>query len=219
MTPESSLLTTPLSFFAAAPAVTRYDVFIIASYLLFLASIGWIFKRFAKGTKDYFAGGHKMTWWLLGAGSFASNFSSWTFTGAAGIAHMAAVVGLVRGRTWGGALVAYLSAAGIAAAATTGLLAATGLEVFGAEPRTVLGTSIWMIGTWLVATRFAIKPFGFTPHAHRAAVRPARPTADTRPQTGLRKARPSRPVVLPTPRIVQPSPSRIVLRPLTTPTA
>ena len=140
-------------------------------------------------------------------------------TGAAGIAHMAAVVGLIRGRAWGGALVAYLSAAGIPAAATVGLLAATGLEVFGAEPRTVLGTSVWMIGTWLVASRFAVKPFGFTPHAHRAAVRPARPTADTRPQTGLRKARPSRPVVLPTPRIVQPTPSRMVLRPLTTPTA
>lgn len=87
MTIESSLFTTPLCFFAAVPAVTRYDVFIIASYLLFLASIGWVFKRFAKGTKDYFAGGHKMTWWLLGAGSFASNFSSWTFTGAAGIAY------------------------------------------------------------------------------------------------------------------------------------
>jgi Na+/proline symporter len=67
--------------------VTSYDIFIIGSYLLFLASIGWIFKKFAKGSKDFFAGGHKMTWWLLGAGSFASNFSSWTFTGAAGIAY------------------------------------------------------------------------------------------------------------------------------------
>ena len=67
--------------------VSGYDIFIIASYLVFLASLGWIFKRFAQGSKDYFAGGHKMTWWLLGAGSFVSNFSCWTFTGAAGIAY------------------------------------------------------------------------------------------------------------------------------------
>ena len=67
--------------------VSGYDIFIIATYLLFLASIGWVFKKFAKGSNDYFAGGRKMTWWLLGAGSFVSNFSSWTFTGAAGIAY------------------------------------------------------------------------------------------------------------------------------------
>jgi Na+/proline symporter len=72
---------------AANPAVSGYDVFIIVAYLVFLASIGWISKKFAKGSTDYFAGGMKMTWWLLGAGSFVSNFSSWTFTGAAGIAY------------------------------------------------------------------------------------------------------------------------------------
>lgn len=71
----------------ALTAVTGYDVFIIGSYLAFLASLGWVFKRFNRGSTDYFAGGHKMTWWLLGAGSFVSNFSAWTFTGAAGIAY------------------------------------------------------------------------------------------------------------------------------------
>jgi Na+/proline symporter len=71
----------------ALTAVTGYDVFIIVSYLVFLASLGWVFKRFNRGSTDYFAGGHKMTWWLLGAGSFVSNFSAWTFTGAAGIAY------------------------------------------------------------------------------------------------------------------------------------
>ncbi|HYD82818.1 MAG TPA: hypothetical protein VEA63_02175, partial [Opitutus sp.] len=39
------------------------------------------------GSKDYFAGGYRQTWWLLGASSFISNFSCWTFTGAAGIAY------------------------------------------------------------------------------------------------------------------------------------
>ena len=36
---------------------------------------------------DYLAGGFRMSWWLLGASSFISNFSCWTFTGAANIAY------------------------------------------------------------------------------------------------------------------------------------
>ena len=72
-------------FFAAA--VSSYDYGIIAAYLMFLASMGWVFKKFNRGSQDYFAGGFRMTWWLLGASSFISNFSCWTFTGAAGIAY------------------------------------------------------------------------------------------------------------------------------------
>jgi SSS family solute:Na+ symporter len=71
----------------AATSVSGYDLAIIGAYLVFLASMGWIFKRFNRGSKDYFAGGFRMTWWLLGASSFISNFSTWTFTGAAGIAY------------------------------------------------------------------------------------------------------------------------------------
>lgn len=82
-------VTLSLSLLAVAqPAnVSRYDVGIIAMYLLFLASMGWIFRRFNTESKDYFAGGYRQTWWLLGASSFISNFSCWTFTGAAGIAY------------------------------------------------------------------------------------------------------------------------------------
>jgi Na+/proline symporter len=67
--------------------VSGYDFAILAAYLLFLASMGAIFRRFNRGSKDYFAGGYRQTWWLLGASSFISNFSCWTFTGAAGIAY------------------------------------------------------------------------------------------------------------------------------------
>lgn len=69
------------------PRVSGYDIFIIGTYLVFLASMGWIFRRFNQGSQDYFAGGFRQTWWLLGASSFISNFSCWTFTGAAGIAY------------------------------------------------------------------------------------------------------------------------------------
>jgi Na+/proline symporter len=71
----------------AAATVSHYDFAIIGVYLVFLASMGWVFRRFNTGSKDYFAGGFRQTWWLLGASSFISNFSCWTFTGAAGIAY------------------------------------------------------------------------------------------------------------------------------------
>lgn len=81
------LLPSALLAAATSSAVSGYDFAILGVYLVFLASIGWVFRRFNQGSKDFFAGGHRQTWWLLGASSFISNFSCWTFTGAAGIAY------------------------------------------------------------------------------------------------------------------------------------
>lgn len=64
-----------------------YDYIVIGFYFVFVMSLGFVFKKFNKGSKDYFAGGQRMCWWLLGGSLFISNFSCWTFTGAAGIAH------------------------------------------------------------------------------------------------------------------------------------
>ena len=47
-----------------------YDYIMILFYFAFTASLGIIFKHFCKGSTDYFAGGRKMNWWLLGASSF-----------------------------------------------------------------------------------------------------------------------------------------------------
>ena len=167
--------------------------------------------------------------------------SSWfvILAGGAGIGHLAAVVGLIRGRAWSGALVGYLAAAGIAVAGFGALAAVTGLDIFGARRGTSVGFFVWMIGSWLVATRFALKPFTYTrPAPRHARRRVERPAPDARPQTGLRKVR--RPALLqpatrparlarplPTPRIVQPTPRRlpqpapsaIVLNPISTPSA
>jgi hypothetical protein len=111
----------------------------------------------------------------------------------AGLAHLVAVAGLIRGRRWGAALVGYLTAAGIGMASFGTLLAATGHPIFGAESGTALGFFIWMNGSWAIAGRFAFKPFTFTPHAHRTTVRVARPAPDARPMTGLRKRTAARP--------------------------
>lgn len=67
--------------------LTVYDYIVIGFYFLFVMSLGFVFKRFNKGSKDYFAGGQRMCWWLLGGSLFISNFSCWTFTGAAGMAY------------------------------------------------------------------------------------------------------------------------------------
>jgi solute:Na+ symporter, SSS family len=60
---------------------------LLGLYLALLCVIGWTFSRFTATPEDYFAGGKRMRWWLLGADSFQSNFSTWVFTGAAGIAY------------------------------------------------------------------------------------------------------------------------------------
>ena len=67
--------------------LSNIDYFIVGIYLLFLASMGWIFKRFNKTTNDYFAGGFRMSWWLVGATALITNVSCWLFTGASEIAY------------------------------------------------------------------------------------------------------------------------------------
>ncbi len=63
------------------------DYGVIALYFLVLAGFGFLFKKMNTTTKDYFAGGGSMLWWLVGATAFMTIFSSWTFAGAAGQAY------------------------------------------------------------------------------------------------------------------------------------
>lgn len=67
--------------------VTTYDYIVIAFYLIFVLGIGWVFRKFSKGTSDFFRGGGSMLWWLCGATAFMTTFTAWTFTGAAGKAY------------------------------------------------------------------------------------------------------------------------------------
>jgi hypothetical protein len=124
---------------------------------------------------------------------------------SAGVGHFVAIAGLIRGRRWGAALVGYLAVAGIAVASFGALLAATGHAIFAAEPGTALGFFIWMIGSWVLASRFAFRPFTFTPHAHRMAAAVARPAPDARPLTGLRKRTAPRPVARPVQQVPTPA--------------
>jgi solute:Na+ symporter, SSS family len=60
------------------------DIFIVIVYFTFLILIGWFFRKFTSSTSDYFRGSGKMLWWMVGATAFMTQFSAWSFTGAAG---------------------------------------------------------------------------------------------------------------------------------------
>lgn len=62
-----------------------YEYGVIAGYFLLIIGIGFTFKSMAaKSTSDYFRGGGRMLWWMVGSTAFMMQFSAWTFTGAAG---------------------------------------------------------------------------------------------------------------------------------------
>lgn len=62
-----------------------YEYLVIAGYFTLIIGIGFAFKNMAKNsTSDYFRGGGRMLWWMVGSTAFMAQFSAWTFTGAAG---------------------------------------------------------------------------------------------------------------------------------------
>lgn len=63
--------------------ITIYDYIVIGFYLVFMLTIGVVFRRMSKDTSDYFRAGGAMPWWLTGASAWIFSFSAWTFTGAA----------------------------------------------------------------------------------------------------------------------------------------
>lgn len=67
--------------------LTNYDYVVIVFFFLFMLSLGPIFKRFSKDDSDFFRGGGQMLWWMVGGSAFMTQFSAWTFTGAASKAY------------------------------------------------------------------------------------------------------------------------------------
>ncbi len=63
--------------------VTSFDYVIMAAYVVFMLSLGLVFRGLSKTTSDYFRGGGAMPWWITGASAWVVNFSAWTFVGAA----------------------------------------------------------------------------------------------------------------------------------------
>ncbi|MDI1250695.1 MAG: hypothetical protein PSV13_17670 [Lacunisphaera sp.] len=89
------------------------DYAVIAFYVIFMAGLGWYFRRDTADSSEFFRGGGRMPWWMVGASVFMSVFSAWTFTGAAGTAYDSGLVILVI--YWGNALCLFLAAVVFAA--------------------------------------------------------------------------------------------------------
>src|SRR5262245_17940044 len=67
--------------------MTRYDYAVLIFYFGFMLAISWVFRRFVTNVSDYFRGGGKALWWMVGGSAFMVQFSAWTFTGAASRAY------------------------------------------------------------------------------------------------------------------------------------
>lgn len=68
--------------------LSPYDLFVVVVYFIFMALIGWVMRKFVTNTSDYFRSGGQMLWWLTGASAFMTQFSAWSFTGAASKAYL-----------------------------------------------------------------------------------------------------------------------------------
>ncbi|MDF7799288.1 hypothetical protein P4C99_07415 [Pontiellaceae bacterium B1224] len=67
--------------------MSNYDYIVIGVYLVFMLSLGPIYKSFSKTASDFFRGGGGMLWWVVGSSAFMNSFSAWSFTGGAGKAY------------------------------------------------------------------------------------------------------------------------------------
>ncbi|GEM77781.1 sodium:solute symporter family transporter [Vibrio superstes] len=63
------------------------DLTIVLAYFVFVIFAALVFKRFAKNSSGFIRGGGAMMWWMAGATAFMTQFSAWTFTGAAAKAY------------------------------------------------------------------------------------------------------------------------------------
>lgn len=55
------------------------DYLVVGGYFLIVLWVGFHFRKVLSGTKDYFAGGHQVPWWLAGVSHYMSSFSAFGF--------------------------------------------------------------------------------------------------------------------------------------------
>lgn len=60
------------------------DIIIVLVYFVFLIALGWVFRTAASNTSDYFRGGGRVLWWMVGSSAFMMALSAMTFTGLMG---------------------------------------------------------------------------------------------------------------------------------------
>lgn len=81
-------------------SLATVDYYVLFFYAILVLGIGIYFSKFMKGAKEYFTGGNMIPWWVAGISLYMSNFSAWTFTGAAGFVYFTGLFGLIYFLTW-----------------------------------------------------------------------------------------------------------------------
>lgn len=137
--------------------MTVLDWLIFFGYIIFMLAATTLFRRFASSSSNFIQGGGAMMWWMAGATAFMTQFSAWTFTGAAAKAYEDGIS--VMFVFWGNALGFFISARFFAARYRR-LRVETSMEViklrFGKTseqaftwlsfPISLIGCSIWLNG-------------------------------------------------------------------------
>ncbi|MEZ5278491.1 MAG: hypothetical protein R3F07_19065, partial [Opitutaceae bacterium] len=150
-----------------------WDLLVIVFYFCFQLSLGLIFRVFSKDASDYFRGGGSMLWWLVGASAFMTQFSAWTFTGAAGKAY---VDGVLVAAIFFGNAVGYLCNYFVTAAKFRRMRTITAIEgvrdryghtneqifTWLQVPMSVVYAGIWLNGLAIVASGFFNVPPNLT---------------------------------------------------------
>ena len=67
--------------------LTLPDYIVIIGYFLVVLCVGVYFNKRQAASRDYFAGGHQVPWWLAGISHYMSSFSAFTFIAYSQIAY------------------------------------------------------------------------------------------------------------------------------------
>lgn len=68
--------------------LTPSDYLVVNGYLVLLLLVGLWFRNRQKNTRDYFAGGNQIPWWMAGISHYMSSFSAFSFIAYAQIGYM-----------------------------------------------------------------------------------------------------------------------------------
>ncbi|HXK66437.1 MAG TPA: sodium:solute symporter family protein, partial [Spirochaetota bacterium] len=66
---------------------TVLDFAIIVCYFLFILGFGTFFGKYVKSTRDFFFGGQRFSWWLIGFSCVATTVGSYSFIKYSAVAY------------------------------------------------------------------------------------------------------------------------------------
>jgi len=78
-----------------AQSIQLPDYLVILSYFLIIVTVGLYFARYIRQSKDYFAAGNTMPWWLAGTSFYKASFSALLFVIYNEIAYKYGLVAIV----------------------------------------------------------------------------------------------------------------------------